>query len=620
MTALIRIMNHELRIMIFVLFMILASIFMIHPAYAQTSTSSAIPLPSYVSPTSPIYTDLLVNNLFHSFSCIAIGQSVIGQPCLTYQMTKNAQGMIQRVPMLAQVNTTGGTLSAVTSVIDLMYANPPIRTADYLASVGQGLGIVKEAHAQVTGSGAQVLNPILNLWQVSRNISYVLMIIIFLVIGLMVMFRNKINPQTVITAQAALPGLVIGLIMITFSYFFASLITDTAFIGTNLIGAYFSAAQGGGPSNLTEDLKEKNVLSIMSTFIGSAGIPDLNPAVSSIITQLGPGPGTIISAVASFLSYTYAYQFGDLPATGIAGGYCGISSAIGILNPVSEVTGNAAVVSGVFPSCVKDATLVAKTVIAGGAAFLAATSPASVISMALYVILIAVLLYTMFKLLLRLVSCFLTIIFLTVTAPFHFLFASLPGRQGLATGWMLDMLGNILAFPAIIAVFYFVNYLLGSHIQGIGTTTPPFPVTGDPLNLSGDGALPLFGNLNIGFIRMMMAVGALMATPSIPDIISKAIGRVSQAGQMIGQELGGGMRSGQGYIGQARQGIGGIQTGGLYNKPGYTYDADGNLIRITNLKQAEGLAGSEAGGRTLLAQSGWQAGTGEKIKAFFNRK
>jgi len=54
-----------------------------------------------------------------------------------------------------------------TSLIGALYMNPPVRTADYLASVGEGLGIVKEAHAQVSGSGASVLSPILSLWQVS---------------------------------------------------------------------------------------------------------------------------------------------------------------------------------------------------------------------------------------------------------------------------------------------------------------------------------------------------------------------------------------------------------------------------------------------------------------------
>ena len=96
-------------------FYILHFTFYIPPAFAQTSTPSAVQstvysLPSTVQPTSPLYTDLLVNNMFHTFSCLAVGSSVIGQPCLTYQVTKNAQGAIQSVPVLSQVNLSGGAL------------------------------------------------------------------------------------------------------------------------------------------------------------------------------------------------------------------------------------------------------------------------------------------------------------------------------------------------------------------------------------------------------------------------------------------------------------------------------------------------------------------------------
>src|SRR3989344_6926351 len=199
------------------------------------STSSAYqPIEvSSIPQQSPMYANLMVNNLLHAFSCLMAGASPIGQPCVDY---------LNGVPVISSVNTSGGLLGAVANLNTIVIANPPIRTGQYLATIGDSLGLVKEANAQVSGSGAGVLQPILKLWQVSRNIAYIAMIIIFLIIGLMVMFRQRINPQTVITAQAALPGLVIGLIMITFSYFLASLLTDTAYLATNLVGYYFQVA------------------------------------------------------------------------------------------------------------------------------------------------------------------------------------------------------------------------------------------------------------------------------------------------------------------------------------------------------------------------------------------
>lgn len=500
--------------------------------HAQTT-----PVPANVSPTSPIFTDLILQNTFHSFSCLAIGQSIIGQPCLTY---------VSGVPVLSQANLSGGALGAATSFISMLYLNPPVRTVNYLASVGEGLGLVKPAHAQVVGSGAAVLDPILKLWQVSRNIAYLAMIIIFIIIGLMVMFRQRLNPQTVITAQAALPGLVIGLILITFSYFLAGLISDTAFIGTNLLGYYFSAAQNiSGNLPLTEEASSQSVLSIMSRFINAFDKGEFKSAVEIILDALKGGPAEgFVKGAATLMAYQYGSIVG--PAVGglVAGGAC-------LLAP--EPT---AVTKVLAPLCFALGQAFGGVITGGAAAGSVAVAPGPVIGIALWAIFVAIIIYTMFKLLLRLINNFLSIIFLVITAPFHFLAASLPGRQGLATNWILNMLCNVLAFPAVMAVFYFIAYLLG---QGISVGLP-FTVNA-PLTLTGGQTFPLLGGLNLSFIKLLVAFGALVATPSIPDIICRAIGRVGQTGQLIGQEISGGVRYGQGQIGQAQGRLTGIGHG-----------------------------------------------------------
>ncbi len=520
-----------------VLLLAFCLLFFAPPIFAQTSSPAALPasnfqpqsptsnlpLPTSISPTSPLYTDLLVNNLFHSFSCLAVGQSLIGQPCLIYQVTKNAQGMIQSVPMLSQVNLSGGTLGAIGSIIESLYANPPVRTADYLASVGQGLGIVKEVHAQVVGSGAAVLTPILKLWQVSRNVSYVIMIIVFVIIGLMVMFRNRINPQTVITAQTALPGLIIGLILITFSFFLAGLLTDMAFVGTNLVGYYFYAAQPltNSPQNLVADINNKSVITLFSSVIPDNAISfgtDNNAnliqhAVSIIFDSASTGVQSFIRFAAAVMAFQTANMIGH--AVPVVGDLVGI--ATGLI----------------------------------GSATAAIFAP-QIIGMLLSWVAMAILIYSMVKLLLRLISSYLTIIFLTITAPFQLLAAALPGRQGMATSWILNMLANVLVFPAVLAVLYFVAYLLNFN------RPPVFNISGQA-GIIGSHTLPLLGGLDTQFINYLLAFGALVALPSIPDIISRSIGRAGAAGQLIGQELSGNIRGGRGYSNQWQQAFGGAR-------------------------------------------------------------
>lgn len=448
-------------------------------------------------------------------------------------------------------------MGATTSLIGALYQNPPVRTADYLASISGNFGVVREANAQVVGSGAQVLSPILKLWQVSRNISYVLMIIIFLVIGLMVMFRNKLNPQTVITAQTALPGLVIGLIMITFSYFFAGLISDMAFVGTNLVGYYFVAAQGQLNNtedkewqeqlNLTQKISANNILSILAPLTGIIDRDRAEDAFNNVFSQLGDAQ-TPIRIVIFWLSS----QFLSPMFQGLVSGPWGL-----VLGPAIGLGG------GVLAN-------IALPLLAGYLLSFAAA---------------LALIYQMVKLLFKLIMAWLTIIFLTISAPFQFLIASLPGRQGMATGWLLNMLGNILIFPAVMAVIYFVAFIIGpnelaKHCTQNNQPVCPFKVSN--LNQANNSTListatfPLFGSLDLSFVQILLAFGALMALPTIPDIITKTIGRGGQAGAAIGQEIMGGFRQGQGYaqrtymagigVGQAAQkGLLGEITGPVWN-------------------------------------------------------
>lgn len=563
------------------LFLLIISLFVIPVvALAQAATPSALPattyqLPTNIIPTSPIYTDLLINNMFHSFSCLAVGQSVIAYPCLNYQITKNAQGAIQGVPVLSQVNLSGGILGATGNLIGGLYMYPPVSTSKYLASIGQNLGIVKEAHAQgVFGSGASVLDPVLALWQISRNISYLTMIIIFVVIGLMVMFRNRINPQTVITAQAALPGLIIGLILITFSYFFASLLTDFAFIGTDVVGYYFSLAPQVSPTgntSLAQRSNDQSAISIFSELIDKQKVEDYNTAANTVLKHFEDrgfaslSPLNIVRFGAAFINAQYTQLIGPIAAGPVAVG-CGIIasfapglSVVGKLGAGLEAAGPCASIGNAVGQIVGNT--------AGGIYALGFTDRS--IGFSLFLLAVIILIFSLIRLMIRLIQNYLAIIFLTISAPFTFLAASLPGRQGLATNWVLNMFCNVLSFPAVFAVFYFVAYLLGrDNITEHAIHRDLLGITG-AASIAGAQSLPLFGGLDLSLIRTLLAFGALVATPSIPDIVCRAIGRIGPAGELIGKEYAGVSNQGQVYIRQAQGGFDNV--GRSYGQLGPTF-------------------------------------------------
>ncbi len=130
-----------------------------------------------------------------------------------------------------------GLLHQSSSFIAYLYLRPPASSSVWIADLGSHLGVVSPAYAQ--GIGFSALSPLLTLWKAMRNIAYALLIIVLLILGLMIMFRSKIDARTTIGIQSALPRIIVTLILITFSFPIAGLLIDLMyvilFLGINVI-------------------------------------------------------------------------------------------------------------------------------------------------------------------------------------------------------------------------------------------------------------------------------------------------------------------------------------------------------------------------------------------------
>ncbi len=515
--------------LLFVFYTALFAPYALAQTYTQSSTPSAYTQSTpYIHPLSPQYADLMVINLVHTFSCFAEGTSIIGQPCV--EILPNSVKLIGGIPQFKTSSKSIGALSSTTHFLALLYDNPPIQTSDYLASVSKNLQIIPEAKAQVGGSGNAVLKPIQKLWEITRNISYVLMIFVFIVVGFMIMFRQKINPQTVISAQAALPGLVIGLILITFSYFISALIVDTTYVASR-VGV--SLLQG---SILSEDsIKEifnNNILGLFNSFIVNDktvfSTPNIDQASVIVNTttqtvtalQQDKSLGQIITNVSAISGCLIGLQINPVARTDFTVGIPGVASIdLGKLLAGGTICG----LSGGI------AAMLSKTQFVGG-----------LTGLILYVILILALLIAMFRLLFSLVVSYLTVIIFTIISPFYFLYASVPGKEAVAGTWFKTMFANVLVFPAVLLALIFAAYLIGG-------TSAIKTITGTPVDLSG-GALPLLGGFPSAFLQLVLAYGVLLITPAIPDAVKEAFG-VKGLGT-LGQAGVGGFVAGFG-VGQA---------------------------------------------------------------------
>lgn len=130
---------------------------------------------------------------------------------------------------LAEVTNNSGIIPALGSFTSKLATTKPASSLDYMAYVSSNLKdhhIVNEAFAASPGYGFTALSPILPLWRAFRNISYLLFALGFVLYGVMIMFRIKIDAKTAASIQLAIPKLIVTLLIITFSYAIVGFLID----------------------------------------------------------------------------------------------------------------------------------------------------------------------------------------------------------------------------------------------------------------------------------------------------------------------------------------------------------------------------------------------------------
>src|SRR3990170_8480715 len=70
-----------------------------------------------------------------------------------------------------------GILDSFDNVIVSLYSPNIVNTKEYAQDIGKDLGLVKPAYAQITGY--QHLEGVMGIWKITRDVSYVLFIIVF---------------------------------------------------------------------------------------------------------------------------------------------------------------------------------------------------------------------------------------------------------------------------------------------------------------------------------------------------------------------------------------------------------------------------------------------------------
>ena len=200
------------------------------------------------------------------------------------------------VPVIeGQEGPGGGAFGGAITLIASLYANPPASSIDYLADIGHNLGLASPAYAQ--GTGWYALQPMLKIWRLFRNIAYLFLVVVFVAVGFMIMFRAKIDPQTVASIQNALPQLIVALILITFSYALAGLMFDLMEFGMNVVSILLKGPTplvACPPGECARGPESWNLFQLINeSFGGTVDIGQINIPKSGLLTLINMMQGIL---------------------------------------------------------------------------------------------------------------------------------------------------------------------------------------------------------------------------------------------------------------------------------------------------------------------------------------
>ncbi|OGK64772.1 hypothetical protein A2313_04285 [Candidatus Roizmanbacteria bacterium RIFOXYB2_FULL_41_10] len=380
-------------------------------------------------------------------------------------------------------------LGQTSQAMAFLYSQPPASTTEYLAWMGEKAGIVPKTYAQ--GVTFSRLLPILPIWQAFRDIAFVLLAIIMLMIGLMIMFRAKVNPQTVANVENTIPRVVVSIILIWLSFPIASLIIDFMYV---LIAAGIGV-------------------------IGNAvGDPNIRQAIQDYSTG---GFGTLFSKTMAPVS-EFA-KIGGLGSAAADVGGIGLLAFLPVISitPIGWVAAILMAISGIVSGVNSNDA---------GVGLLTVASPI------LILLIFIVLLFSVFKIFFMLLSAYIQILISIILGPIYLLFNAIPGRNTFSNWWK-GIVANMMSF-VVTANMLYLAWAIASLLEKEPFWTPPFI-------LQGMGA----SQAAIGLISL----GIVLLIPQVVAMVKQGLGVKSmfQVGPgMIFGPITGSVGQGLGLAGQ----------------------------------------------------------------------
>ena len=392
-------------------------------------------------------------------------------------------------PQEGDKNFNNSLFGFMGNLIVLPYSNPPASGIYWAYSGLQNAGFISESYA-AEGVGFGAIKPFIKIWSVFRNLAFILIVLILISIGFMIMFRMKINPQTVISVENSLPKIAIALLLITFSYAIAGFLIDIMYIVILKIISTLSTIN-------FDQYTPANAFNLINEYVG-AGSSKLFPVKYNLINT----GNYLLSILPLSLGRTLKFIGGYLAAFGIAhwiGNKFDINRAFKGFSDIGFQAATFGLQIGDLPDFI-------------GLLFYWVLTFTVLMPLALPLV-IGILvgltiLFLFFRIFFLLLTNYIQILLLILFAPVILLFEAIPGRNTFAW-WFKNLLANLLVFPLVILIILTSDIIIKINAQ-VGTNqfwAPPFLY---PLNQEA--------------ITILIGIGIYLLIPDLVKMVKELLG------------------------------------------------------------------------------------------------
>lgn len=510
---------HALFAVFFSLFLLLSTAlptFAQSPANLETNTNPDVPKNMHT------YTQSVVIELLATTICQLAGIDPINpdQPCL---------GIDPQTKKIGFVKDGGGAIGATTQMISMMYT-PPIHTGDYLNYMASNFGIAKRTYAadncqnDRNGNGFCSILPLHGIWLSFEKIAFFVIILIFILIGLMIMLRIKIDPRTVMSIENQLPKIIISLVLITMSFAISGVLIDfmwtSMYVVTNLLAApEMVASPGMAPTDAKQESDTVIRAVNQQIYTPPAGVVNnmfranqnffIGGGIPTISYNAGAGTKNILE---SLFTSADANKFWQLQDAEKCGSVFNIS-CYWAAGPSNFIGGLVIQVMGTFI--------------------------AWFLGIAAIAIVFFALLVALFRLWFALILAYAYILLDIVLAPFWILLGLIPGSPVGIEAWFRDFLANLSVFPTTLAMFLLGKIFMAQFAASNNELfVPPFianPQATDSIGAIVGVAIILMTPVVVTMMRELLKAPNFKYTAEIGRSLSGPAGAPGRAMKGVGQ-------------------------------------------------------------------------------------